>query len=177
MTAFAPAADDPEHFDDPEPGAGGAQWFLDLPRKRLAAGIVATDGTGRVLLVKPTYKPSWEVPGGLVENGEPPRAAAARECREELGLDVEVGRLLVVDWMPPARLPDDAVLFLYACRGLDPDRIVLAAQELSTWEWVDPAELDRRLPVAMARRVRAALDALRSGEVVELEHGYRVTAD
>ncbi|WP_088281112.1 NUDIX domain-containing protein [Kineosporia sp. A_224] len=166
----------PDTFDEPEADAAQAQWFLDLPRKRVAAGLVVTDDAGRVLLVKPTYKPSWEVPGGLVENGEAPRAAAARECREELGLDVAVGRLLVCDWMPPARLPDDAVLFLYASGPLDTDAIVLATDELSTWEWVDPADLDDRLPVAMTRRVRVALEALGSGEVVELEHGHRVAA-
>ena len=166
----------PDPFDAPEADAAQAQWFLDMPRKRVAAGLVVTDGAGRLLLVKPTYKPSWEVPGGLVENGEAPRAAAARECREELGVDVVVGRLLVCDWMPPARLPDDAVLFLYASGPVDTDRIALATDELSTWEWVEPTDLDDRLPVAMTRRVRAALGALESGEVVELEHGHRVTA-
>jgi mutator protein MutT len=35
----------------------------------------------------------WEFPGGKCEPGETPAAAAARECREEIGLDVTVGRL------------------------------------------------------------------------------------
>jgi mutator protein MutT len=35
----------------------------------------------------------WEFPGGKCEAGECPSAAAARECREELGMDVVVGRL------------------------------------------------------------------------------------
>ena len=47
-----------------------------LPRKRMGAGVLLSDELGRVLLVEPTYKPSWEVPGGVVEADESPRAAA-----------------------------------------------------------------------------------------------------
>ncbi|WP_375498086.1 (deoxy)nucleoside triphosphate pyrophosphohydrolase [uncultured Jatrophihabitans sp.] len=37
----------------------------------------------------------WEFPGGKVEPGEDDRAALTRECREELGVEIEVGRQLV----------------------------------------------------------------------------------
>jgi ADP-ribose pyrophosphatase YjhB (NUDIX family) len=62
--------------------------------------VLFTDGVGRVLICEPTYKEVWEAPGGAVEEGESPREAAAREVKEELGLVVEPGRLLGLDYVP-----------------------------------------------------------------------------
>ncbi|MFC7641019.1 NUDIX domain-containing protein [Streptosporangium lutulentum] len=41
----------------------------------MAAGALIRDAVGAVLLVDPTYKPQWEVPGGSVDAGESPLAA------------------------------------------------------------------------------------------------------
>ena len=58
-----------------------ADFWASLPRKRVAAAVLFTDGDGRVLLVEPTYKEHWEVPGGSVEVDEAPYAAAVREVK------------------------------------------------------------------------------------------------
>ena len=68
-----------------------------IARAEAAAGALFVDGDGQVLIVEPTYKPRWEIPGGAVERGETPRAACERELQTGLGLDLPVGRLLVVD--------------------------------------------------------------------------------
>lgn len=63
----------------------------------LAASAVITDGADRVLVVQRGTEPGrgrWSVPGGKVEPGETLEQAAAREAREETGLDVEIGREL-----------------------------------------------------------------------------------
>lgn len=99
-----------------------------LPRKRMAAGLLLTDADERVLLVEPVYKAGWEIPGGCVEADESPYQAAIRECREELGLDLAPGRLLVVDWVPARAGRTEGVMVVYDCGTLDPrvhERIVV----------------------------------------------------
>ena len=44
---------------------------------RVAAGALIRAPAGRILLVTPTYKDGWEIPGGYVEPGESPAAACA----------------------------------------------------------------------------------------------------
>jgi 8-oxo-dGTP diphosphatase len=68
---------------------------------------------GEVLLVNPTYKPGWDIPGGMAEANEPPHVAAERELREELGLALSVGRLLVVEWVAPHGPWDDTLVFVF----------------------------------------------------------------
>jgi len=52
---------------------------------------------GRVLLVRQSYRDGWAAPGGLLQRGEEPDAAARREAKEEVDIDVEIlGEPLVV---------------------------------------------------------------------------------
>jgi len=60
-------------------------------------GAVATDGQGRLLMIKRGREPGaglWSIPGGRIEPGESDAEALVREMLEETSLTVEVGRLL-----------------------------------------------------------------------------------
>jgi 8-oxo-dGTP diphosphatase len=160
---------------DPTPSEVSPEFWASLPRKRVGAGLVVVDEASSVLLVEPTYKPGWEVPGGMVEAGESPRSAAAREALEELGVEVQVGRLLVMDWRPPGRRPDDGLMLLYRCDSFDVTTIVLQDEELRSWRWCDPAEVRARTTPFMARRLAAAIAAIADGTVLELEDGHVVS--
>jgi 8-oxo-dGTP diphosphatase len=60
----------------------------------VAAAILDGDPP-RLLAAQRSYPPAvagmWELPGGKTDRGEDERAALARECEEELGVQVEVG--------------------------------------------------------------------------------------
>lgn len=146
-----------------------------MSRPRVAAGALFFDDEGRVLLVKPTYKEGWDIPGGYVEPGETPTEACAREVREELGLDREVGALLVADWAPSER-EGDKILFVFEGGLLSEDEFrttKLPPEELESARFHDRADLQRVLIPRLARRIDAALDALDGGRTDYLEHGVR----
>lgn len=141
----------------------------------MGAAVLLTDSQERVLLVEPTYKPYWELPGGAVDRDESPRAGAARELREELGLDRVPGRLLVVDWVPPREGRTEGLMLVFDGGGLteaELSAIVVPDDELRGWALCTEAEQRERLSPLLARRAAAALQARRGGGVAYLEHGY-----
>jgi 8-oxo-dGTP diphosphatase len=144
-----------------------------MSRPRVAAGALFTDEDGNVLLVKPTYKDGWDIPGGYVEPRETPREACAREVNEELSLTRPIGGLLVVDWAP-SESEGDKVLFVFDGGTLvtaELQTLSLPTDELSAHAFQPGEALDDLMPPRLVRRVRAAIDAQRAGETRYLEHG------
>lgn len=138
-----------------------ATWYDNLPAFYAAAAGFITDPAGKVLLVKPTYRDHWAFPGGYVDEGEYPHQACAREIREELGVAVGVGDLLVVDWAPPAgQRPRALIHFTFDCGiATDLDGFHLPKQELEDVAFFSSPEAEQRLPGNVAPRVRAAIGA------------------
>jgi hypothetical protein len=95
---------------------------------------------------------------------------------EELGIFPAIGQLLIVDWAPNER-EGDKLLFVFDGGTLDDallQSILLPADELERWEYVNPTQLDRYLPPRLVLRVSAALHARDRGAPSYVEHGRAV---
>lgn len=115
-----------------------------LPVKRNIAQGLLRNEVGDVLLCELTYKRDWDLPGGVVDPRESPAACVEREVSEELDLDVVAGELLAVNWLPPYRGWDDAVLFLHdlgTMPAATADRLNLLKREIKGVHWVAPADV------------------------------------
>ena len=146
------------------------QWYAQLATQYAAAGALITDQDGNILLVKPYYRDHWSLPGGMVDHGETPETACAREITEELGLELPVGRLLVIDWAPAlARRPRPITYFLFDVGVLDSSRTIrLQETELDQYAFLSPDQAVTRVASYTAARISAALAALEAGTAIYL---------
>jgi 8-oxo-dGTP diphosphatase len=96
------------------------------------AGAIPLDGEGRVILLRRGFDPAqgrWTFPGGFVDLGESVEDAARRETDEELGISIELGRLVGVY----SRAEDRVVLIVFLARALGVPRTTPEATEVRSF--------------------------------------------
>lgn len=138
----------------------------EYPDRPIVAVGAAVSRDGRVLVIQRGREPSrgvWTVPGGAVHLGEGMREAAAREVREECGIEIEVGRVVgILDNV--VRDEDSAIRFHYAIVDFCAQYVsgeLHISDELMDAAWITPDQFDAYRVPTKARRV--LLDALRAG--------------
>ena len=142
--------------------ADAGETVLEVPRVPASAGALLFDAQSRLLVLKPSYKRGWTIPGGQLEqDGETPWEACRRETREECGIEIAGGRLVCVDFRPPKppRRPG-GLRFLFDCGELSAeqlDGIRLQTMEILECRFVDLDEAARLLSGPVRRRVLAAV--------------------
>ncbi|MEN8173856.1 MAG: NUDIX hydrolase [Chloroflexota bacterium] len=150
------------------------QEFLEtLPKKRMGAGCLIFDSRGRVLLVKPTYKPVWEIPGGVVELNESPKACCQREVIEEIGLAVPIGHLLVMDYNSQSGQKTESLMFIFDGGVLGEGEIAkirLKPDELNEYGFFSRESLPTEMTQSLKNRVLAAWRGKTDGGAVYLEN-------
>lgn len=157
-----------------------AEYLKQLPKKFMAAGALLFNDAGELLVLYPSYKEMWEIPGGIVEENESPREAVEREVKEELGLILKVKELLVCDYWHTTDEKPDNLQFIFHGGVLSSDQInsiELDTRELGSFEFVNVSnsevlnELSKR--ERLGSRLVLALQALESKESYYLENAQK----
>ncbi|MFJ2866792.1 NUDIX hydrolase [Kitasatospora sp. NPDC087314] len=140
----------------PVPAAGATTAPTAAEGPHIAVAVVVQDR--RVLLVRRRNREGallWGFPAGKVEPGEAPHDAAAREAREETGLDVASSQLLGERLHPDT----NRYLFYVACRAVAGTAEVVAPEEITEVTWAGHADLSQYVPQGFFHPVQAYLDA------------------
>lgn len=99
------------------------------PITPLLAVDIIVELDGRVLLIERKHPPhGWALPGGFVDVGEAPAAAAVREAKEETSLDVEVTAQLHAYGSPDRDARGHCVSIVYCARVIG-DAVPCAADD------------------------------------------------
>ena len=101
----------------------------------------------------------WELPGGTRESGETLEECLVREIREELGIEIAVGALIMA--VRHAYTHFRVTVYIFHCRYLSGEPQALGCAD---WRWVRPDELDDFAFPAADRRIITALRANVKGE-------------
>jgi 8-oxo-dGTP pyrophosphatase MutT (NUDIX family) len=152
--------------------ANGGEYLPAIPA---SAGALIFDRKGRLLILKPTYKTGWTIPGGVMEaDGETPWEACRREVREECGIEMTGGRLACMDFRRPKPGRAGGIRFLFDCGPVGEANlagIVVQPEEISEYRLAALPDALSLLRGPIRRRVRAAVG--RTG-LVYLEDGRPV---
>ena len=148
---------------------------IPLPAIPVSAGALIFDREGRLLILKPTYKSGWTIPGGIMEaDGESPWEACRREVREETGIEVGRGRLAAMDFRRPRPGRPGGIRFLFDCGQVSDTALgglKLQAEEISESRLVPLPDALTLLRGPIRRRVKAATQGR---PPVYLEDGHPV---
>ena len=154
---------------DVEP-PGGARYWHHVVRLRKAAVAALLDDQDRVLMLwRHRFVPDrwgWELPGGLVDEGEEPAAAANRELVEETGY--RAGHLDHLVTFQPMPGTIDAEHYVYT--GRDP----LGGRRSHRPDRSRPGRMGAAGVGSRADRGRRDLDRRVGGGAAVAAHGARV---
>lgn len=136
-----------------------------FPRKRCSAAAIIRDSAQRILVVKPSYRDGWLLPGGIVEALESPDDAVRREVREETGFTPKLVSLVCIDHISPTGGFGEAIHFMFDCQDIPAEealKLRTDGKEIAALWFASEIEATELLLPAVSRRLREVLSG-RSG--------------
>lgn len=150
------------------------EFFRTVPRVHMATGMFIRNSKGDILLVKTAYSNVWQMPGGTVEQNEPPHVGVERETMEEVGLSLKSKQLLVVEWRQANGINPPILVFTFDGGVINAEQvasIALPPHELSEYKFVSVAETSALMRPMSAEKIPYILKALEQKIPIYLLNG------
>jgi len=146
---------------------------MDRFDKTVLAAALIRDDVGGVLIVRPSYREDWSLPGGGVQQGEPPKQGCERVLKEALGIKLTLGHLLCLDYQTEDARGIESLTFVFDAGEATPDNIIdiaLPENKLSAFEFAAPSVAVEKLNASLGRCLRYALAAQHNRQTLYLEN-------
>ncbi len=113
-------------------------------QKRIQPVVLAVIKNGNTILVTKrverdpedvSFHNIWQIPGGGMEFAETPEETAMREAREELGIDIEIVKLIPAIYTT-VRGNWQGLLIPFSCKMKFEDQPIVINEEASDFGWV-----------------------------------------
>lgn len=153
--------------------------YASFPTKRIAAGALFFDNKNRLLIIKPSYKKYWSIPGGVVEKEESPYLACQRECKEEVNVWPHKLKLLIIDYKTTFDIKPESLQMIFDGGKLNNAQLKnlrVDNYEIAAYKFVSLNKVYTTLGGAkseLGRRIKQALLAKKNKSIYYLENGYR----
>jgi len=153
-----------------------SDFYKNLPKKRMGTGVLIFDEENKILIVKPTYKDNWSLPGGIVEQDESPRNACLREVEEEIGIELKKIEFVCIDYVKGNEEKDENLQFIFQYPKLNLEQksnIKIDGKEIGEFRFVEYKEaikLFGGLTTKMAKRVVKCIDSINKDKPIYLEN-------
>lgn len=141
--------------------------------KPITVVALIRDDVGGVLILKPSYREDWTLPGGGAEQGEAPKKACERGVREALGVELPLGHLLCLDYEREGDRRSESLTFVFDGGQVTTEQVIdfdLPEDKLGDYEFAAPSVAVERLTNSQGRSLRYALAAQHNRQVLYLEN-------
>lgn len=149
-------------------------YYQNLAKRHMAAAVMIFNEKGELLVLKPSYRDNWLLPGGVVEHGETLLQAAVREVKEEIGVDMKIKSIRCVDMKPGQGMMPDSVQSIFESEIISNAQlsdIQLDNEEITEYAFLPLQEALKRITPTAAVRIGQALVAREQNTVFYLEDG------
>lgn len=142
----------------------------------MGVGVLIFNEGNELLIVKPSYKDCWSIPGGVVEANESPRQACIRETKEEVGLELKNPRFLAVDYYANYDAPEkgEALQFMFYGGVVNSQEVSMLKPAVVEINEIRFVKIDSALPLLsekLQKRVVTCIKALTDSAAAYLENG------